>query len=120
MALKGVEAVPISSICTVFTQFDVMVFLANGRTREDVALGIAEALATRVNRLLSKIGIEDKLCVTGGVAKNASVVRALEKVTDRGICDLGVDPQIVGALGAAIFARERHGGSLKRGDAANA
>jgi predicted CoA-substrate-specific enzyme activase len=108
MALKGVEAVPISSICTVFTQFDVMVFLADGRTREDVALGVAEALAVRANRILSKIGIEDKLCFTGGVAKNLSVVRALEKVTERSVCDPGVDPQIVGALGAAILARDRY------------
>ncbi|MEW6439822.1 MAG: acyl-CoA dehydratase activase [bacterium] len=118
MALKGVEPVPISSICTVFTQFDVMVFLANGRTREDAALGVAEALAMRVNRLLSKVGIEDKLCVTGGVAKNASVVRALEKVTERNVCELGVDPQIVGALGAAIFARERWARARARGGAA--
>jgi predicted CoA-substrate-specific enzyme activase len=120
MALKGVEPVPISSICTVFTQFDVMVFLAGGRTKEDVALGVAEALAMRVNRLLSKIGIEDKLCVTGGVAKNASLVRALEKVTKREVCDLGVDPQIVGGLGAAILARERSGKLKEKGEAANA
>ncbi len=108
MALKGAVPVPISSICTVFTQFDVMVFLGEGRTKEDVALGVAEALAIRVNRLLQKIGIEDNLCVTGGVAKNASVVRALERVTERKVCNPGVDPQIVGALGAAIFARDRH------------
>ena len=108
MALKGVRSVPISSICTVFTQFDVMVFLAEGRTMEDVALGVAEALAIRVNRLLFKVGIEDDLCVTGGVAKNTAVVKALETVTGRGVSNLGVDPQIVGALGAAIFARERY------------
>jgi predicted CoA-substrate-specific enzyme activase len=109
MALNGAEPVPISSICTVFTQFDVMVFLADGRTREDVALGVAEALATRVNRLVSKVGIADEVCVTGGVAKNPAVVKALEKVTGRKVKDLAVDPQIVGALGAAIFARERYG-----------
>jgi len=109
MALNGVQPVPISSICTVFTQFDVMVFLADGRTKEDVALGVAEALATRVNRLVSKVGIADEVCVTGGVAKNPAVVRALEKVTERKVTDVPVDPQIVGALGAAIFARERYG-----------
>ncbi len=108
MALKGASPVSISSICTVFTQFDVMVFLAEGRTMEDVALGVAEALALRVNRLVSKIGIADELCVTGGVAKNAAVVKALETVTGKKAGELGVDPQIVGALGAALFARQRY------------
>ncbi len=108
MALEGVDPVPISSICTVFTQFDVMVHLGEGRTMQDVALGVANTLATRVNRLVGKVGLEDAVCVTGGVAKNAAVVKALERVIDRQVCDLGIDPQIVGALGAALFARERY------------
>ena len=108
MALKGKNAVAISSICTVFTQFDVMVHLGEGRTMEDVALGVAETLATRVNRLVAKVGIENEVCVTGGVAKNAAVVKALEKVIGRQVRDLGIDPQIVGALGAALFAKNRY------------
>jgi len=108
MALGGVDPVPITSICTVFTQFDVMTFLADGRTREDIGLGVAEALAVRLNRLVKRVGVEDRLCITGGVAKNVAVVRATEKVLGHDICSLRIDPQIVGALGAALFARERH------------
>ncbi len=108
LALEGVDPVPISSICTVFTQFDVMVHLGEGRTMQDVALGVAETLATRVNRLVAKVGLEDEVCVTGGVAKNTAVVKALERVIGRDVCDLGIDPQIVGALGAALFAKERY------------
>ena len=107
LALEGTDPVPISSICTVFTQFDVMVHLGEGRTMEDVALGVADTLATRINRLVSKVGIEDEVCVTGGVAKNTAVVKALERVIGREVCELAIDPQIVGALGAALFARER-------------
>ncbi len=106
MALGGREPVPISSICTVFTQFDVMCFLAEGRTKEDIALGVAEALATRVNRLVSKVGVTGEVCLTGGVAKNSAVVAALEKLLEQPLLRLGIDPQIVGALGAAVFARE--------------
>ncbi len=105
LALRGQNPVPISSICTVFTQFDVMCFLAEGRTREDVGLGVAEALAIRINRLVNKVGIEDRVCITGGVAKNPAVVKALEKVLGRLVADIGVDPQIIGAIGAALFAR---------------
>ncbi len=108
LALKGKEAVPISSICTVFTQFDAMCFLADGRTMEDVALGVSETLADRINRLVARVGIEEKVCVTGGVAKNSAVLASLEKILGKEIAPLSVDPQIVGALGAAVFARERH------------
>jgi len=107
MALKGTDPVQISSICTVFTQFDVMVHLGEGRTVEDVALGVAQALAARVSRLVAKVGLEQSVCVTGGVAKNAAVVRALQEVLGVEVCGLSVDPQIAGALGAALFARER-------------
>ncbi|MBI5506481.1 MAG: 2-hydroxyglutaryl-CoA dehydratase [Deltaproteobacteria bacterium] len=108
IALEGVDPVPITSICTVFTQFDVLTFLAEGRSREDIGLGVAEALALRVNRLVKRVGVEDRVCITGGVAKNAAVVRATEKVLGHEICPLRVDPQIVGALGAALLARERY------------
>ena len=108
LSLKGESPVPISSICTVFTQFDVMCFLAEGRTREDVGLGVSEALAVRINRLVNKVGIEDRVCITGGVAKNPAVVKALEKVLGRQMADIGVDPQIIGAVGAALFARETY------------
>jgi predicted CoA-substrate-specific enzyme activase len=108
LAEKGADPVPISSICTVFTEFDVMCFLAEGRTREDIALGVAETLATRVNRLVRRIGVEDRVCFTGGVAKNRAVVEAAARVIGRDVSELRVDPQIVGALGAGLFARDRY------------
>jgi predicted CoA-substrate-specific enzyme activase len=108
LALRGQSPVPISSICTVFTQFDVMCFLAEGRTSEDVGLGVAEALAVRIHRLVNRVGVEEGVCITGGVAKNSAVVKALEKVLGRQMTDIGVDPQIIGAIGAALFARETY------------
>jgi len=108
LALQGVDPVPISSICTVYTQFDVMGFLASGRSREDVSLGVACALARRVNRLVAKVGARREVCVTGGVAKNPAVVQELGKVVGIPIVPLSIDPQIVGALGAAIFAEQRY------------
>ncbi len=108
LALRGTDPVAISSICTVFTQFDVMCLLADGCSREDVALGVAATLATRVHRLVARVGAADAICVTGGVAKNPAVVTALERALSKEFSTLAVDPQIVGALGAAVFARERH------------
>lgn len=108
LALRGTNPVAISSICTVFTQFDVMCLLADGCSREDVALGVAATLATRVHRLVARVGAGDAVCVTGGVAKNPAVVTGLERILGKRFPSLPVDPQIVGALGAAVFARERH------------
>jgi (R)-2-hydroxyacyl-CoA dehydratese activating ATPase len=119
MALKGTVPAPISSICTVFTQFDVMGFLAEGKSKEDVALGVSEALATRVNRLVARLSAKSEICITGGVAKNNSVVKSLEKVMGVQISLLTVDPQIVGALGAAVLARNRYL-KLNSGTAKNA
>ncbi len=119
MSLQGTAPVPISSICTVFTQFDVMCLLAEGKSREDVGLGVALALATRINRLLSKVGAEDEVCITGGVAKNPAVVKSLGDVLGRKVTELEVDPQIIGALGAALFAREKNPVKARRDRAAN-
>ena len=110
LALKGVDPVPISSICTVFTQFDVMGFLASGRTREDVSLGVAAALARRAHRLVGKVSVLKEVCLTGGVAKNPAVFKELEKVLEVSMVKLTVDPQIIGALGAALFAKQRYAG----------
>jgi len=108
LALRGKSPVPISSICTVFTEFDVMCFLAEDRTPEDIGLGVAKALSIRVNKLINKVKIEAEICVTGGVAKNKAVVKALEEVTGHKMAELSVDSQIIGALGAALFAKKRY------------
>ena len=106
LSLKGKDRVPVSGICSVFTQFDILCFLAEGKNREDICLGVSEAMAERIGRLAGRIGVEDRVCMTGGVAKNAGVVRALERTLGRETVKMCVDPQIVGALGAALFARD--------------
>jgi (R)-2-hydroxyacyl-CoA dehydratese activating ATPase len=108
LALKGVTPAPIGSICSVYTNFDAMCLLADGWTKEDIALGVANILAKRLFTLINKVGLAEDICVTGGVAKNKGVVRALENAIGKPVQSLPVDPQIVGALGAAIFAAERY------------
>lgn len=108
LALKGAEPAPINSICTVFANFDVMCMLAEGKTKEDIAFGVSNVLARRVFALISKVGLVEDVCITGGVAKNQGVVRSLEQVMEVPIQRLPVDSQIVGALGAALFACQRY------------
>jgi activator of 2-hydroxyglutaryl-CoA dehydratase len=78
------------------------------RDRSDIAAGINRAMAERVGKMTKKVGIRDRITITGGVAKNSGVVAGLKEVLGREIVMLDrIDPQIVGALGAALFAKER-------------
>ncbi len=97
--------VSISSICTVFAESEVVSLIARGLPRENIALGLHQSIADRTAGMVHRIGLEEAVMITGGVAKNAAVVRALnEKLkTDIIVPD---EPQIAGALGAALLAAE--------------
>ena len=83
--------------------------LNTGRPKADLAAGINEAMASRIAILAKAVGIEKDVCMSGGVAKNAGVMAAMEKQLDLPIRRLKVDPQLMGALGAAVIAREKAG-----------
>lgn len=97
--------VPISSTCVVFAKSEALAHLRRGSHRNDILAGVCEALATRVHSLMKRIGAEPELVISGGIAKNVGVVKRLTVKTGMQplIC---FEPQIVGALGAALFARE--------------
>jgi benzoyl-CoA reductase subunit A len=98
-------AVPISSTCVVFARSEVIGYLRQGVPKNDVLAGACEALASRVLGLLKRVGIEEDFIISGGIAKNVGVVKRLENMlgVEAHMC---FEPQIVGALGAAIFARD--------------
>ncbi len=110
--ISGQAAAPITlaGACTVWAQAEVVVHLNTGRPKADVAAGINEAMASRIAILAKAVGIEKDVCMSGGVAKNAGVMAAMEKQLDLPIRRLKVDPQLMGALGAAVIAREKAGG----------
>ncbi|MBS3943297.1 MAG: 2-hydroxyglutaryl-CoA dehydratase [Dethiobacter sp.] len=99
------RSVPISSMCTVFAESEVVSLIAQGLPREEIARGLHDAIAERTAGLVYRIGLKEKVVMTGGVAKNSAVLRALEEKLKVKI-DLPPEPQIVGALGAAILAGE--------------
>ena len=100
-ALRSDSAAKISAMCTVFAESEVISLLNGGAKRDDVALGIHEAIGRRVVSMLGRLPAFDSLVFSGGVACNPCLRRLLEKT-------LGVpvtvpeDPQLVGALGAAL------------------
>lgn len=102
LAAQAVSPAAISSTCTVFAESEVISQLANGVPVPDVVAGICKSVAVRVAALARRGGVREAVFMSGGVARNAGVRRALEE-------DLGVTlhmselSQMAGALGAAIY-----------------
>ena len=105
LSLQSHTKLNISSLCTVFAETEVISLIAQGHNKADILAGIHNSIARRISGMVGRIGLREPVIMTGGVAKNIGMVRALEK-------ELGVsifvpeDPQIVGALGAALFAQD--------------
>lgn len=106
---KATEEIIISNTCTVFAESEVISQLAAGAVKENVAKGAHHAVAKRVAGLANRMGIVPDIAMTGGVALNQGVVAALERETGVKITVVN-NPQIIGALGAALYAAQMNGG----------
>lgn len=109
LSLLAKSPAAITNVCSIYAEVEVASYIAQGMDLHDLAAGISRAMATRVNALVARVGIEEDVCITGGVAKNVGVVKDLEEMLGIKAREFKVDPQIVGALGAALFAREELG-----------
>jgi len=103
---RAEDPLTLASTCTVWAQAEVIHHLNEKRPIPDICAAINQAMAGRVAILARSVGITKEVCMTGGVAKNTGVVSCLERLLDVKIRRLSIDPQIVGALGAAVFARQ--------------
>ena len=105
LALQSKQAVTISSTCAVFAESEVVTFRVAGVNRADIAAGILEAFALRIISMSASIKWEPKVVFTGGVAKNIGMKKALEKRIGMHLV-IPDEPQIIGAVGAAMIAQE--------------
>ncbi len=103
IAERAERATKISSTCTVFAESEVISHLASGERVEDIVAGIHEAIASRIAAMARRVKVEPDVVLTGGVAKNKAMKRALERELGMEI-KIPAEPQIVGAVGAALFA----------------
>ncbi len=103
LSKKAQGEVSISSVCTVFAESEVVSLVARNRPREEIIRGLHRAIVSRVWSMAKSIGIQGEVTMSGGVAKNIGVVDLLEKKLGRRI-HVHSEPQIVGALGAALLA----------------
>lgn len=104
ISLKSNTPTAITAQCSVFAETEVVSRLAEGAEVEDLVAGIHDAVASRIMTLIKRVGVEEDITITGGVAKNVGVVHFLEKRTGLKAKALPIDPQLIGALGAALMA----------------
>ncbi|RMD91899.1 MAG: 2-hydroxyglutaryl-CoA dehydratase [Calditrichaeota bacterium] len=102
-ALKAEKPVRISTTCTVFAESEVLSWLGKGKKIEDILWGVHLSIASRSIGLLRRVGIEEEITFTGGVARNIGMVRALEDGLGKRL-NVSEDSHFMGALGAALFA----------------
>ena len=107
LSLESSNPAVITNQCSIFAEMEILHYLCEDKSLADVAAGINESMARRVKMLVGKVGVKEDIGVTGGVSKNVGVVKYLEKMLGVSFLQFPEDPQIVGALGAAIFAAEK-------------
>ena len=107
-ALESKKHLEIASMCSVFAESEVISLIANNEEKPDIAAGVCRAVAGKAYSLMRRVGLEGDYMMTGGVAQNPGVVRAVEELIGEKlfICE---DPEIVGATGAALLALEKLG-----------
>ena len=114
MSLKGTRPVKITTVCTVFVESDILSYLAQEKKPEDILRGVNLAIARRTISLARRVPIEPEITMTGGVARNIGMVKALEEVLDQKL-QVSPDAHFVGAIGAALFALEKMDQSFESG-----
>jgi (R)-2-hydroxyacyl-CoA dehydratese activating ATPase len=100
-ALEADEPLCINSMCTVFAESEVVSMLARGANRANVAKGIHQSIVTRSIALLKRVTVDEDIVFAGGVAYNPCIIHLFEKQLQKKIF-IPADPQIIGALGAAL------------------
>ncbi len=103
-SLKAQQTSPISSLCTVFGESEVISLISKGAKRESIIAGIHEAIAARTVAMANRVGFKPAIMMTGGVAKNIGVVHALEQKIGQQI-EVSEKSQVTGAIGAAMLAQ---------------
>ena len=107
LSLTAKNVIPITAQCAVFAESEVISLVGEGKPMEEIAAGIQLSVAKRCFVMAKKAGAADSVTLTGGCAKNEELKKAIEKVLKINVVDLPTDPQLMGALGAAEYARQK-------------
>jgi benzoyl-CoA reductase subunit D len=105
LSLKSTMDVPMNAQCTVFAESEVISLIHAKTPKADIVRAVHEAIASRITSMARRIGVESDIALVGGVAHNVGLVDALRRGLESDVL-VPSDPEYVGALGAALIARE--------------
>ncbi|MBW2389067.1 MAG: CoA activase [Deltaproteobacteria bacterium] len=107
LANQGEEPCTISNQCSVFAESEVVTLVNEGMELRNIISGVNLSVAKRLKAMVRRIGVVEDVAMTGGCSKNDGLSKALEELLGVEIKRLPFDPQLNGALGAALMAQER-------------
>jgi predicted CoA-substrate-specific enzyme activase len=108
LPLQSKDPLSITSQCGVFAESEVITHVNDGKNAADIVAGIARSVANRISSLVRRVDLREKVVLVGGVALNRGVARYVQDDLNIELSESGVDPQLIGALGAALLAKEKH------------
>ncbi len=106
LSLKSENAVPMNAQCAVFAESEVVTLVHAKTAKQDIARAIHDAMASRISSMTRRLSIEKDVALIGGLARNVGFVESLKRDLNMDLL-VPEDPDYVGALGAALAARER-------------
>lgn len=105
MAAAG-TVLPISSLCTVFAESEVINYIGEGKNREDIAAGVVDSVAAKVAQLSQRKTLSDKVILTGGLSHSEYFTDILSKKVGKTV-EPTENGRYAGAIGAALLAKEK-------------
>jgi (R)-2-hydroxyacyl-CoA dehydratese activating ATPase len=105
LALSAKKNIQINSLCTVFAESEVVSLIARGEEAGSIALALHEAVATRITSMVKRTGLKEKVVFAGGASLNQCLIKLLQQKLEKELI-IPDSPQTVGALGAALLARD--------------
>lgn len=100
-AARSPRAQKLSSMCSVFAQSEVVSLIARGASKEEMALGVHQSIASRTAALVGGVPVEAPVVFTGGCAHNACLVSQISAALKHPL-RVPESPQTVAALGCAL------------------
>ena len=105
LAMNSARVIHINSLCTVFAESEVVSLITRGEEPGAIAFALHDAVASRLAVMIRRTGIREKVVFAGGGSRNLCLKRLLEQELETNII-VPDSPQTVGALGAALLAKQ--------------
>jgi benzoyl-CoA reductase subunit D len=106
LALKSDASIPMNAQCAVFAESEVVSLVHAKTPKQDISRAVHDAIASRITSMVRRVGIEEDVVLIGGLSHNPGFVDALNRALEVTVA-VPIDPEYVGALGAALIASER-------------